>query len=176
MKKLAILAALTFAAGAQAADIALLTPIDYDPSAGVVEKVKEECKLEQQLTKDTTEAFRKNKVGPAVTTLDGPGEVMKVRITYVFGVGGGGWTGPKSVTVHADVMKDGKVERTTRINRSSMGGVFGPFKGTCSILNRTSATIAQDLAKWAKDPAYAVVEEKPKDAPAEEPAASRAGT
>jgi hypothetical protein len=176
MKKLAILAALTFAAGAQAADIALLTPIEYDPAASVVQKVKEECKIEEQLTSDVSEAFKKYRIGPAVATADGAGEVMKVRITHVLGVGGGAWSGPKAITVHADVLKDGKVERTTRINRWTTGGFFGGFKGTCSILNRSSAAIAKDLVKWAKDPSYAVADDKPKDAPAEDAAASHAGT
>jgi hypothetical protein len=167
MKKLVILASLAVAAGAQASDIALLTPIAYDPTASVVEKVKAECKIEEQLTSDVSEAFRKNNIGPLVTKADGPGEVIKVRITHVLGVGGGAWSGPKAITVHADLMKDGKLERTTRINRWTTGGVFGGFKGTCSILNRSSAAIAKDLVKWAQDPGYAVDEDKPKDAPAE---------
>ena len=126
-----------------------------------------ECKVEEQLTSDVSEAFRKNNIGPTVTTADGPGEVIKVRITHVLGVGGGAWSGPKAITVHADLMKDGKVERTTRINRWTTGGMWGGFKGTCSILHRSSAAIAKDLVKWAKDPTYAVQDEKPKDAPAE---------
>jgi hypothetical protein len=170
MKKLALLALLTCAAGAQAADIALLTPIAYDPTASVVDKVKQECKIEEQLTTDVSEAFRKNKIGPTVTTADGAGEVIKVRITHVLGVGGGAWSGPKAITVHADLMKDGKVERTTRINRWTTGGIWGGFKGTCSILNRSSAAIAKDLVKWAKDPSYSVDDEKPKDAPKEDEA------
>jgi len=167
MKKLAILATLACAAGAQASEIALLTPIAYDPTASVVDKVKQECKLEEQLTSDVSDAFRKNNIGPVVATAEGPGEVIKVRITHVLGFGGGAWSGPKAITVHADLMKNGKVERTTRINRWTTGGMWGGFKGTCSILNRSSAAIAKDLVKWAHDPTYSVEDSTPKDAPKE---------
>jgi hypothetical protein len=175
MKNRVIFGMLAVAASAHAADVSLLTPVTYDPSASVVQKVKDECKLEERLTTDITDAFRRARIGGTVTSV-GPGEVMKVRITHVLGVGGGGWSGPKAITVHADLMKDGKLDRTTRINRWSMGGVFGAFKGTCSILDRSSGAIAKDLVRWAKDPTYVVADEKPKDAPPEDDAASGPST
>ena len=29
-----------------------------------------------------------------------------------------------------------------------MGGMFGGFKGSCSVLNRTAKVLGTDLAKW----------------------------
>jgi len=84
------------------------------------------------------------------------------------GVGGGAWSGPKAITVNADLLDaSGKVIRHTKINRWSMGGMFGGFKGTCSILDRSAAAIGKDLSRWVRDPSYQIVEEAaPKEAEA----------
>ena len=29
-----------------------------------------------------------------------------------------------------------------------MGGMFGDFKGSCSVLNRTAKVLGMDIAKW----------------------------
>ena len=36
--------------------------------------------------------------------------------------------------------------------RSSNGGVFAGFKGTCSILNRDVDSLARDIARWIEQP------------------------
>ena len=40
-----------------------------------------------------------------------------------------------------------QVKKTT-LSRNSMGGMFGGFKGSCSVLNRTAKVLGADLAKW----------------------------
>lgn len=80
--------------------------------------------------------------------------LLRLQIIHVLGVGGGVWTGPKAITVTADLIENGKVARHTKINRWSVGGMWGGFKGTCSILNRNVEAIGKDLNRWIRDPSY----------------------
>ena len=147
MKKIALVALLAISASAWADGVQLLTPVTYAADSAVVPKVREACKLEDRLAAD---------VGGALSgsTTSTAGEVVKVSIVDVMGLGGGGWTGPKAISIRVDLMKDGKIERSTHLTRTTTGGVFGGFKGTCSMLERDSATLGKDVAKWVASESY----------------------
>jgi len=147
MKKIALVALLAISASAWADGVQLLTPVTYAADSAVVPKVREACKLEDRLAAD---------VGGALSgsTTSTSGEVVKVSIVDVMGLGGGGWTGPKAISIRVDLMKDGKIERSTHLTRTTTGGVFGGFKGTCSMLERDSATLGKDVAKWVASESY----------------------
>ncbi|SAK55300.1 hypothetical protein AWB76_02149 [Caballeronia temeraria] len=91
----------------------------------------------------------------------GDAKILRLQITHVLGIGGGAWTGPKATTVSADLIENGKVARHAKINRWSVGGVWGAFKGSCSILDRTAIVISKDLGRWVRDPSYQIKEEAP---------------
>ncbi len=157
--------------------VVLETPVTYAPGAGVVEQVKTECRIEDMLTNHVGDVLRKrykDSPGTIEAGADPNGaRVLKLQITHVLGIGSGAWTGPKAITVVADLLEDGKVVRHTKVNRWSVGGFWGAFKGTCSILDRSAIVIAKDMARWVRDPSYVVKDEgPPKDAGASEPAAS----
>ncbi|MFJ2986637.1 hypothetical protein ACIPF8_02135 [Collimonas sp. NPDC087041] len=174
MKKLILIGMLSYgtAALADGGNTLLEVPVTYHPDAGVVAKVKEECQIESMLS---------HRVGPVLAKMNKTGDgtipsgsdaaganLLRLQITHVLGVGGGAWSGPKAITVNADLLDaSGKVIRHTKINRWSMGGMFGGFKGTCSILDRSAAAIGKDLSRWVRDPSYQIVEEAaPKEAEA----------
>jgi hypothetical protein len=146
--------------------VLLETPVTYASDAGVVERVKDECHIDDMLTRRVGEALRRmNRTGEGTidaNSAPGDAQVMRLRITYVMGVGGGAWTGPKAISVSADLIDNGKVVRHTKFKRWSVGGVWGAFKGTCSILDRTTVFISKDLRRWAHDPRYEIKDE---DAP-----------
>jgi hypothetical protein len=91
----------------------------------------------------------------------GDAKILRLQITHVLGFGGGAWSGPKATTVTADLIENGKVTRHTKINRWSVGGVWGAFKGSCSILDRTTIMISKDLSRWVRDPSYEIKESAP---------------
>ncbi|AIY41943.1 hypothetical protein LT85_2785 [Collimonas arenae] len=174
MKKLFLIGLMSYCtvAFAGAGGTLLEVPVTYHPDAGVVEKVKQECQIENMLS---------HRVGPVLAKLNKGGDgtvatgadaaganLLRLQITHVLGVGGGAWSGPKAITVAADLLDaDGKVLRHTKINRWSVGGMFGAFKGTCTILDRSAAAIAKDLSRWVRDPSYQVADEpEPKEAEA----------
>ena len=154
MKKIAFAALLAACAAAHADGIKLLTPVAYAAESSVVPKVREACKLEERLASDVGSQL-------AGTTDQPQGQVVKVSIVDVMGVGGGGWTGPKAISLKVDLLKDGKVERSTHLTRTTTGGAFGGFKGTCSMLERDSSVLGKDVAKWVASSAYATGEDAP---------------
>jgi hypothetical protein len=151
-----------------AADVVLETPITYAPGAGVVERVRQECHIEDDLEKYLSAVV--SKTAQRKGTGEAGASVLRVEISYVFGVGGGGWSGPKGITVNATLTANGTVQRQGKVTRYSMGGVWGPFKGTCSILSRNSQAIAKDLGRWIKDVDYVMPTEAPSAKAASAPA------
>jgi len=142
MKKFAFAALLAACAAAHAADGAkLLIPVSYAAESSVVPKVREACKLEQRLAEDVGSQL-------AGTTDSTQGDVVRVSIVDVMGVGGGGWTGPKAVSIRVDLLKDGQVARSTHLTRTTTGGAFGGFMGTCSMLERDTKVLGKDVASW----------------------------
>ena len=133
-------------------------------NAEVAEGTKRNCKIEDMLA---------SRIGPMLGSLykidngtvaagtDSAGDkVLRVQISHVLGVGGGAWSGPKAITVLAELIDGGKVTHTTKINQWTTGGMFGGFKGTCDILERSANAITKDLNKWVQNP-LTKIEQKP---------------
>lgn len=78
----------------------------------------------------------------------GVGKVLKLTILSVQGIGGGGWTGSKGITVRADLVQDGRTIQTLTRKERSRGGLFGPVMGTCAILDEVSESLGQYFATW----------------------------
>jgi len=126
----------------------------YAENSGVFDTVKNECQLETKLP-EFIQSFAKN--APKVLITTDPlekvqGKVLVLKIVSVTGLSGGGWTGPKSVTVKGELQEDGKVIGSFTAARYSTGGAFAGFKGTCSIFGRCIKVIGEDIAKWLKKP------------------------
>ncbi len=153
MKKFLLTGALIaslHASAAFAAGVALLSPVTIDPEAHVPDAVRQECRLDYQLESDILAAMRRYDPDVATTTDASTGKVLKVTISYVLGVGGGAWTGPKALAVHIDMLQDGKVAYTAKMHRrSSLGGMF---RGTCTLLDGASKGLGKTIAKWAQRP------------------------
>lgn len=78
--------------------------------------------------------------------------LLKSTITLVWGASyGGGWTGPRHISVTLELIKGGKVLQTTTSKRTSNGGVWGAFKSTCGIMDRLAKEVGEDAADWIKD-------------------------
>ena len=169
MKKLLPVILFVNASAALAASTMLEVPVTYHPNAGVVAAVKQECQIETMLSTRVGAMLAKlNKTGDG--TIESGLEasdstVLRLQITHILGVGGGAWTGPKAITLTAELLENGKQVRQTKINRWSVGGVFGAFKGTCTILERSADAITKDLNRWVRNPSYKIIEQPaPKEA------------
>ncbi|KVL83949.1 hypothetical protein [Burkholderia stagnalis] len=175
MKRLLLLGLTLSASSAFAANPVLLeTPVTYAPDASVIKQVRDECHIEDLLTHRVGDVLRRNnRKGNGLLASEADATTLRLQIMNVFGVGGGAWSGPKALTVSADLLEGGKVVRHTTVKRWSIGGIWGGFKGTCSILDRTAIFISKDLGRWVRDPSYVIKEEAP-PAEASAPAAQSA--
>jgi hypothetical protein len=129
--------------------IQVQSPAVLDANAGVGDAIKRECELEEKTTDWVMEAL-----GGRAERLDRAGggdvPVLKLTIVSVIGASGGAWSGPKTMSVRAELVESGKVVATTVKTRSSSGGAFAGYKSTCAIFGRVMKTLGSDIAGWAR--------------------------
>jgi len=141
---------LVAAAHAHAArPVSLLLPVAYQSEDSLLHKTKESCKIEDKLATDIGAEYQKRAGEPRTTVSAGTGVVVRVAIAGGVNVGGGGWTGSKSLNVKVEELSDGEVVRARSFSRKSRGGFAGPFEGTCAILEGISETLAKDIVDWS---------------------------
>jgi len=126
----------------------------FEEGLSVPEAVQKECQLETKIP-DFAEGFAKGDF--EVTMVDGasestPGKAVKIVITDLAGAKGGIYSGPKYVAIKATLWQDGKVAGTLSSRRSTSGGMYGGYKGTCSLLGRCAKALGKDVATWLKKP------------------------
>jgi hypothetical protein len=56
------------------------------------------------------------------------------------------------VLIKGSLAEKGKVLGDFNARRYSGGGMFGEYKGTCSILGRCVKTLGKDVAEWLAHP------------------------
>jgi len=58
----------------------------------------------------------------------------------------------KFVEVEGTLYEEGEIIGSFYGTRSSGGGFFGGYKGSCAVLGRCVKTLGKDIAAWLKDP------------------------
>ena len=127
--------------------------IPFSEHSGVIETVQRECHLQEKIPKFLQSYAKKD--AKIILTSDPieevPGRVLIMTIVGGSGVGGGAWSGLKSLTVQGKLVEDGAVIGSFTAARYSGGGAWGGFKGTCSIFGRCAKAIGKDIALWLKN-------------------------
>lgn len=155
MKKVIVILAATLAGAAHAAPVSMLNPVPYADNAIVAGKIKRECTIDVQLA-DAIKRFAGEK-GQQVAFVQGdlaaaPGDTLKLEITDAVS-DGNAWMGHhKSVTVRGALMRDGAKVAGFVGRRDSRGGMWGAYKGSCSVLERTVDAVGEDVAAWLAAP------------------------
>ena len=133
--------------------IAVTVPAALDPSAPIAESVKRDCAVEtkvgQEVFMRVSERFPGTETAPQGSSVISGGKILlKVTIVGVLGAGGGAWSGPKAMTIRADVIQNEKAGPSRTFNRQSTGGAFGGLSGTCAIMDRIAVALGRDVAAW----------------------------
>lgn len=120
----------------------------------VAANVLQEChSLGSQFSQSTERYAKEYNLGvQRVSELDASskGTNLKLYITSVYS-GGNAFIGHrKSVSIMAELYKNGKKLDEYSYTRNSGGGFMGGFKGSCSVLKHTVNTLGNDVAKWLK--------------------------
>lgn len=131
-----------------------ILPVTFLPGIKMHDVIREQCLLPEKLSgfiRDNTLDQYENVIVDASRVPSGA-DVLKVQIIKVLAPKGGGWSGPKFLTVKGSLKRSGALIGSFSGKRTSMGGAFGVFKGTCDILGRCTKTLGQDIALWLQDP------------------------
>ncbi|MFL6659440.1 MAG: hypothetical protein ACJ8GW_15285 [Massilia sp.] len=188
MKRLPLLSALVLMSSllvthfASAAEpVFLLLPVLEAPTATIPNAVRKECSLFSYIGDTTLAAMQKQDPSVlAISKADEAGAAKALRLTVLFvrGYGGGAWSGDKVVGLRADLLQGAATVSSKAFVRSSSGGFFGGFKGTCTILERDALALARDVAKWLGQgaPAQKGLPPEPEATPASKPQAPATST
>lgn len=83
------------------------------------------------------------KVGEA-----GPGKKLLLVATHLHAIGGGGWTGPKWLTLEGKLMQGDRVIGNFEARRQTIRGSLR----ACGTLDSLSEEISDDILEWLKVP------------------------
>jgi len=129
--------------------------VPYSDSKLIARAILDECPLPQQQA-ELIEAVAKTE-GITITRDDeavkaGKGQVLYVEITNAISMGNPFMGHQKRISIKGNLRKDGTEIGSFSGVRSSMGGAFAGFKGSCSVLGRCLKALAGDVTRWLKNP------------------------
>jgi hypothetical protein len=158
MRTVAFLLALgLIGANAQAADsVTVQRETPFAADALVAGKVKRECTINAELASLLAESAKDMRIDVQLvdeadeTTA---GRVLVMEIVDADSAGNAFLGHHKSMTVRGKLFEDGKQIANFTARRNSMGGAFGGFKGSCTVLDRTAKALGRDIAEWLAHPA-----------------------
>lgn len=125
-----------------------IAPVTYAEDAGVTKEVRAECELDKKLP----EHIADHAEGLAPGAADASGRVLSLEITQMMGAGGGVWSGPKQIVLSGTLAENGQVIGSFKARRTTTGGAWGGYKGTCSLLERCSEELGEDIGEWLHRP------------------------
>jgi hypothetical protein len=144
----------SFAAYASDKVITVSSAASYYDEKIIPSNIKAEC---SELGSQFSEATKSNleAEGWSVSLSNDVGEAakgtsIKLQITNALSAGNAFMGHKKSVSVVAELYKDGKLVDTYSGTRDSSGGIGAGFKGSCSVLQRCVNTLGSDVTKWLK--------------------------
>lgn len=149
MKTALTILALTLANLAYA-EVQVMNEISFTDENAAPKKVQDECGLQTDIPKYLSKFAKKDVV--LVKELSNQGKRLELQISHAYAPGGGAWSGAKYVEVRGQLYDGDTQIGSFTGSRYSTGGMFGGFKGTCSIVGRCGKAIAKDISDWLKNP------------------------
>lgn len=143
--------------------IAIDSLIPYALDNEIETNIKRECRLPEKLSDFVATYAQRYNINvmrkPSIASSDS-GKVLKIVIVHavssrsavtVPGIGGQGGH-DKSTEIEGHLYEDGKLIGSFAGKRSSQGGAFSNFKGSCAVLGRTVKALGKDVARWLRRP------------------------
>ena len=137
-------------AGNAYADDVVLVPssIPYQKEDTANESIRRECTwnttMPQYLAKKSD-----GRVEVAVKNIDTANDKKLMLVaTHLHAIGGGGWTGPKWLSLEGKLFEKGKLIGNFEARRQTIRGSFK----TCGTLESLSEEIGDDILEWLNNP------------------------
>jgi hypothetical protein len=147
-------ASVAFAAGKHP-EVTIAPTVPYAADAKVPDAVRQDCELDKVFAEYLHDMLKDYRIPYRIAAGplgDETGRVLEVEINHIHAPGGGGWSGPKSVTAVGKLREGEQVLGTFTASRFYTGGLFAKLKGNCSFLETSVKKLSQDIAKWATRP------------------------
>lgn len=129
--------------------------IPYKKGAPIATNIKNECKINKQLS-EFIEAYALGEnvgvVRKASLKRKSKGKVLLVNITNAVSSGNAFIGHRKYVSIKGTLYNNGKKQASFTGTRFSGGGMWAGFKGSCSVLGRTVKALGSDVSLWLKHP------------------------
>jgi hypothetical protein len=127
----------------------------YSDERSIARGILAECQLPQRQAELIEQIAKENGVivvrdDEAVAAKKG--RVLLVEINNAISLGNAFTGHRKQVSIRGRLLEDGTEVANFSGMRSSMGGAFAGFKGSCVVLERCLNTLAKDITVWLKGP------------------------
>ncbi|WP_374514413.1 hypothetical protein [Niveibacterium sp.] len=132
--------------------IALVSPVTYSDKLVGNQKIKDECQVAGVVEDQLLYVLKKQAQGDDVqqpASIPATGLALRVTVMSIEGSGGGSWSGGKGMTVKTELFRDNRQIGSTTLARTTLGGVWGNFNSTCTIVERAALALAKETVKWA---------------------------
>ncbi|WP_066567800.1 hypothetical protein [Snodgrassella sp. CFCC 13594] len=133
------------------AQVFVAQSIPYRDASTINDKIVSECTNLGKTFADSMIENGKSKGLDLVGTgddLSQKTDYVDVRMESALSAGNAFIGHAKGVTASAALFQNGKEVAKKTFTRGSMGGAFGGFKSSCSVLDRTVAALGKDVASW----------------------------
>jgi hypothetical protein len=141
---------------ALAASVRVASSAPYAEDAEISSKIRTECvQLQTQLPAYTAQFGKEFGVEVALADDVSPrdaGRVLQLEIYEAVSMGNAFIGHQKYSKVRGTLFEDGQEVAGFKGMRNSMGGAFGGYKGSCSVLGRTVKALGKDIAQWLVNP------------------------
>jgi hypothetical protein len=127
----------------------------YSDENSIPKAVLAECRLPQRQAELIEHVAKESGVVVVrddTTVAAGKGRILLVEISDTISSGNAFIGHRKLVKVKGRLLDDGNEVGSFTGQRSSMGGAFAGFQGSCSVLERCLSTLAKDINVWLKSP------------------------
>lgn len=142
--------------GAQAYEVSVPRPVPLAEDNEIAGNIKRECALDDKLAHYIAEFGRAAGHDVRFVASDakqtGRGRFLAVELRDAVSSGNAFVGHRKSASVRGKLYEDGELIGSFRGRRDSMGGAFGGYKGSCSVLGRTVKALGKDIVDWMASP------------------------
>ena len=152
MKKNVLLGLLAGCAAAfvPAAEVHIEEAVPYEDAGRIDNRITSECTEIGSRIAQAAERYGQERGVTVVRDGRTGADVSyaKLHITSAMSAGNAFIGHAKGMSVYGELYRNGVRVHQTTFNRNSSGGMFGGFKGSCSVMYRTANALGKDIAAW----------------------------